>query len=304
MQQSPAPQESVAFILADSPATRQTARGLIAEYLQWIAASAAQHYGLAFDVDAMLDADIASPGVPASPGDRLYLVRRGENDVGVGCLRRLDNATAEIQRMYLQPAVRGQGTGRLLLDRLLADARAIGYRTVRLESLKFLSSAHALYRSAGFIETPPYTGNAMRKYHDEASLPAYQASAVFMALQLDGPGLQAIDLQAKLSTFEGHWQPRTVAEYNGHDVMVVKVQGEYHWHSHPDTDDFFYVLAGALEIDLPDRTVQLGPGQLFVVPRGVRHRPRAVQETQLLLIEPTGTPNSGDTATAAPRRVI
>ena len=116
--------------------------------------------------------------------------------------------------------------------------------------------------------------------------------------------MNAIDLHGKLELFSDHWAPRTVAEYNGHDVMVVKVQGEYHWHSHPDTDDFFYVLAGALEIDLPDRTVQLGPGQLFVVPRGVQHRPRAVQETQLLLIEPTGTPNSGDTATAAPRRVI
>lgn len=114
---------------------------------------------------------------------------------------------------------------------------------------------------------------------------------------------EPIDLQAKLSGFEGHWQPRTVAEYNGHDVMVVKVQGQYHWHSHPDTDDFFYVLQGVLEIDLPDRTVRLEPGQLFIVPRGVQHRPRALEEAHLLLIEPTGTPNSGDAATAAPRRL-
>ncbi|MEP6823938.1 MAG: cupin domain-containing protein [Ramlibacter sp.] len=112
-----------------------------------------------------------------------------------------------------------------------------------------------------------------------------------------------INLKAKLSSFEGHWQPRTVAQYNGHDVMVVKVQGEYHWHAHPDTDDFFYVLAGALEIDLPERTVKLGPGELFIVPRGMQHRPRAIAETQLLLIEPTGTPNSGGAATAAPRRL-
>lgn len=116
---------------------------------------------------------------------------------------------------------------------------------------------------------------------------------------------QAIDLHAKLATFEGHWQPRTVCEYNGHDVMVVKVQGEYRWHSHPDTDDFFLVLKGQLEIDLAGgATVHLGPGQMYVVPRGVQHRPRALQEAHLLLIEPTGTPNSGDAATAAPRRVI
>jgi mannose-6-phosphate isomerase-like protein (cupin superfamily) len=113
-----------------------------------------------------------------------------------------------------------------------------------------------------------------------------------------------IDLHAKLATFEGHWQPRTVCEYNGHDVMVVKVEGEYKWHEHPDTDDFFLVLKAELEIDLPDPTVRLGPGQLFVVPRGVQHRPRASKEAHLLLIEPTGTPNSGDPATAAPRRVI
>lgn len=115
----------------------------------------------------------------------------------------------------------------------------------------------------------------------------------------------AIDLQARLATFEGHWQPRTVCEYNGHDVMVVKVQGEFHWHSHPDTDDFFLVLKGELTLELEGgRGVVLRPGQLFVVPRGMQHRPRAAEETHLLLIEPTGTPNSGDPATAAPRRVI
>lgn len=116
---------------------------------------------------------------------------------------------------------------------------------------------------------------------------------------------QAIDLAAKLAVFEGHWQPRTVGEFNGHDLMVVKAWGEYQWHTHPDTDDFFLLLAGELEIDLEDgRTVRLQPGQLFVVPRGMRHRPRATKEAHILLIEPTGTPNSGDATTAAPRRVI
>ena len=116
---------------------------------------------------------------------------------------------------------------------------------------------------------------------------------------------QAIDLKSKLASFDGHWQPRTVSEYNGHDVMVVKVQGDFQWHSHLDTDDFFLVLAGEVEIDLEgDHTVHLCAGQMFVVPRGMQHRLRATQEAHLLLIEPTGTPNSGDAATAAPRRVI
>ncbi|WP_202843003.1 cupin domain-containing protein [Luteimonas saliphila] len=114
----------------------------------------------------------------------------------------------------------------------------------------------------------------------------------------------AIDLAGKLAGFDGHWQPRTVATFNGHDVMVVKVQGEFVWHSHDDTDDLFLVLAGRLRIELPHAVVELGPGQLFVVPRGMRHRPVADEEAHLLLIEPTGTPNTGDPATAALRRTI
>jgi mannose-6-phosphate isomerase-like protein (cupin superfamily) len=115
----------------------------------------------------------------------------------------------------------------------------------------------------------------------------------------------AIDLAAKLASFTEAWQPRTVSLFNGHDVMVAKLRGEYHWHVHPASDDFFLVLAGQLEIDLEDGTmVALAPGQLYVVPRGVRHRPRALGEAHILLIEPTGTPNSGDPLTAAPRRLI
>jgi mannose-6-phosphate isomerase-like protein (cupin superfamily) len=115
----------------------------------------------------------------------------------------------------------------------------------------------------------------------------------------------AIDLASKLATFTEAWQPRTVSLFNGHDVMVAKLRGEYHWHVHDDSDDFFLVLAGSLEIDLDDgTTVTLAPGQLYVVPQGVRHRPRAPLEAHIVLIERTGIPNSGGLATAAPRRVI
>lgn len=114
----------------------------------------------------------------------------------------------------------------------------------------------------------------------------------------------AINLNEKLSLFDEHWSPRTVAGFNGHDVMVVKVEGEFVWHKHDDTDDFFLVLSGLLNIELRDRTVTLGPGEMFVVPRGVEHRPVAHEETHLLLIEPTGTPNTGDPATAVERKVV
>jgi mannose-6-phosphate isomerase-like protein (cupin superfamily) len=114
---------------------------------------------------------------------------------------------------------------------------------------------------------------------------------------------QKVTLAEKLSTFADHYSPRTVAEFNGHDVMVVKLLGPFRWHSHPETDDFFLVLKGTLDIELRDRTVTLGPGELFIVPRGVEHRPVAREEVHILLIEPTGTPNTGDVATAAPRRL-
>jgi mannose-6-phosphate isomerase-like protein (cupin superfamily) len=115
---------------------------------------------------------------------------------------------------------------------------------------------------------------------------------------------ETINLDAKLAGFSEHWSPRTVTRFNDLDVMVVKVLGEFVWHQHDDTDDFFLVLQGRLDIQLRDRIVTLGPGELFVVPKGVEHRPVAREETHLLLIEPTGTPNTGDAKTAAPRRTV
>ncbi len=112
---------------------------------------------------------------------------------------------------------------------------------------------------------------------------------------------QAVRLTEKLSTFNEQWAPRTVATFNGHDVMVVKVKGEFVWHHHDETDDFFLVLAGRLTIRLRDRDVHLGPGELFVVPAGVEHQPFAEDEAEVLLIERAGTPNTGDQATVAPR---
>jgi mannose-6-phosphate isomerase-like protein (cupin superfamily) len=116
--------------------------------------------------------------------------------------------------------------------------------------------------------------------------------------------MNTVNLSEKLSTFSDHWQPRTVGEFNGHDLMVVKIKGEFHWHKHDDTDDFFLVLKGRLVIELRERSVALGPGELFVVPKGVEHRPVAQEEVHMLLIERSGTPNTGDAATAAPRRLI
>lgn len=113
-----------------------------------------------------------------------------------------------------------------------------------------------------------------------------------------------INLAEKLATFSEHWQPRTVAQFNGNDIMVVKAKGEFVWHKHDETDDLFLVLKGTLVIELRDRNVTLGPGEMFVVPKGVEHRPVAREEVHVMLIEPSGTPNTGNPATAQARRVI
>ena len=110
--------------------------------------------------------------------------------------------------------------------------------------------------------------------------------------------MSAVNLKDKLETFSEHWSPRIVADFNGNDVMVVKVKGEFNWHSHPDTDDFFLVIKGQITIKLRDEDVHLSEGELFVVPKGVEHCPVAAEEAELLLIEPHGTPNTGDQATA------
>jgi mannose-6-phosphate isomerase-like protein (cupin superfamily) len=114
--------------------------------------------------------------------------------------------------------------------------------------------------------------------------------------------MKPVNLAEKLASFDERWEPRIVAGYNGNDVMVVKVDGAFVWHAHPETDDFFLVLKGVVDIEMRDRTVTLGPGELFVVPRGVEHRPVARGEAHLLLIEPAGTPNTGDPATAVEKR--
>ena len=110
-----------------------------------------------------------------------------------------------------------------------------------------------------------------------------------------------VNLAQKLAQFSSHWDPHVIADYNGNDVMVVKFQGEFPFHSHPDTDDFFLVLDGEMVMDLEGKSHTVKAGELFVVPNGVTHRPRAVDECKVLLIEPKGEPNTGDAATAAPK---
>jgi mannose-6-phosphate isomerase-like protein (cupin superfamily) len=115
-----------------------------------------------------------------------------------------------------------------------------------------------------------------------------------------------VDLAAVLATFTEPWQPRTVATLNDYDIRVVKVHGEFTRHTHPDTDEFFLVLSGSMTIRTDDGNVPLGPGNVYVVPRGTAHQPVSDDGAEVLLVEPSATVNTGDSPgeLTAERRVV
>lgn len=115
---------------------------------------------------------------------------------------------------------------------------------------------------------------------------------------------QVISLNAKLAGFSDHWNPRIVAGYNGNDVRLVKLAGEFTWHSHADTDEMFLVLKGAMRIAFRDGIAELGEGEMLVVPRGTEHRPMADAECHVLLMDREGEPNTGGQPSALTRQTL
>lgn len=105
---------------------------------------------------------------------------------------------------------------------------------------------------------------------------------------------RSINLAEKFTLFAEQWQPKVIAEMNDYQFKLVKVQGDFIWHDHKDTDETFIVIAGELRIDFRDGAVRIGAGEMFVVPKGVEHKPSAESEVKLLLIEPRGVLNTGD----------
>lgn len=111
---------------------------------------------------------------------------------------------------------------------------------------------------------------------------------------IHGDMTDKINLAAQLALLDGIYEPGVVGYMNDYKILVVKIKGPFVWHKHDETDDFFLVISGRLTIHLRDRDIELEPGELFVVPRGVEHCPEAAEETEVLLIEPKGTVNTGD----------
>jgi mannose-6-phosphate isomerase-like protein (cupin superfamily) len=119
--------------------------------------------------------------------------------------------------------------------------------------------------------------------------------------------MDKVNIQEKLALFQDYWKPRIIAELNGQQVKLVKLRGPFVWHHHESEDEMFFVVRGTLRMELRERVVELGPGELLVVPRGVEHRPVAEDEVEVVLFEPSSTLNTGNVrderTVAAPERI-
>ena len=106
--------------------------------------------------------------------------------------------------------------------------------------------------------------------------------------------MKSINFADKLSKFSDHWSPKVIAEMNDYQFKLAKLEGEFVWHNHPDTDEVFIVIEGSMKIELEDGIVELNAGEMYVVPKGVQHKPYAEQECKVMLVEPKGVVNTGE----------
>lgn len=161
---------------AHTPEDRAQVRELFWEYLEWANGRVNEEFGVNFDIESMLEDDMANLDIFFPPDGRLLLAIEESRPAGIACLKRLRKDMGEIKRMYVRPEFRGKGLGRALLETLVAEAKEIGYPAVRLDSARFMKEAHALYRSAGFSEIEPYPESEIP--------PEFQEHWVFMERQL------------------------------------------------------------------------------------------------------------------------
>ena len=107
--------------------------------------------------------------------------------------------------------------------------------------------------------------------------------------------MEKINLKEKLSMFSDHWSPKIITEMNDYQIKLVKIKGDFVWHNHEDTDELFFVIKGKMYIEFKDKTIELNEGEMYVVPKGVEHKPYAENECEVMLVEPRGVVNTGNT---------
>jgi len=149
----------IRIIIADKVQQAQSIRELFWEYLQWANVKVQENFGVSFGIAAMLEEDMNTLDKFMPPKGRLLLGYMEDLPMGIACLKALTNGIGEVKRMYVRPPARNRGLGRALLDQLLREARQIGYSLVRLDSARFMTEAHRLYRANGFQEIEPYEGS-------------------------------------------------------------------------------------------------------------------------------------------------
>ena len=113
-------------------------------------------------------------------------------------------------------------------------------------------------------------------------------------IEVNSMASEKINLKEKLAKFSDYWSPRVIAEMNDYQFKLVKIKGDFVWHNHEDTDEFFLVIEGEMKIEFEDETVVLKEGELFIVPKGVQHKPYAEEECKIMIVEPRGVTNTGD----------
>lgn len=238
------------------------------------------------------------PGKYAPPAGRILLAYFGALPAGCVALRPLSAGSCEMKRLYVRPVLRGEGIGRRLIQRALNDAREAGYSQIYVDTLPSMREAQTLYESFGFRDSAPYCHNPLPE-------------ARFLVMDLKrlptSSALQSVNLQEKFGRFSDYWNPKIVGELNGQQVKLVKCRGEFIWHKHDNEDELFLVVKGRLRIDLRDREVWVDEGEFLIVPRGVEHRPVAVEDVHVILFEPVATLNTGnvqsDCTIAQPERL-
>ena len=162
----------IQIIIASQERHTQSIRELFWEYLQWANTKVADNFGVSFDITRMLEEDMNALDKFMPPKGRLLLGYVEDQPMGIACLKVLKNNIGEVKRMYVRPLARKRGLGRALLDRILEEARQIGYERIRLDSARFMSDAHQLYHKSGFREIEAYEGSEIPK--------EFQANWIFM----------------------------------------------------------------------------------------------------------------------------
>ena len=234
------------------------------------------------------------------PGMDFWAAWRGDILLGCCALHALDPGHGEIKSMRTAPAHRRSGVAVRMMEHLLAVAARRGYTKMSLEtgSAAAFAPARTLYARFGFVACGPfgqYVDSPHSVFMTKALAPVHRARDAYPPA-----ALSPLDIARSLTEL---WSPRVIAELDDHYVKVAKVQGTLAWHRHADQDELFLVLDGNFRLEFEDGMVELGPGQMHVVPSGVLHNPVAERECLLMLVERKSTRHTGDVVTDKTRGI-